>query len=261
MLSNPFATLSASVSPAIMQTYVVMMALLVVAGTLFDIIHKQSATYFFNNWRDFKNKAKRPVGGGEMASLAVQTAIVDVMASGEFCNMRRRIAHLLTMYGFVIYVVTTIMMVFAYPTAAAPTPGGVAALWYIGGLMVCAGGYWFWFFIRVDVAAEGHSPFRFVRADLFIVSLVLSVTFALAWAAVQATGNTAWSYIFLGLYVLATTILFGSIPWSKFSHMFFKPAAALEKRAAEANGTMSNLPPPADAPRKFGGGLKHAQHY
>ena len=163
MLSNPFAALSASVSPAIMQTYVVMMALLVVAGTLFDIIHKQSATYFFNNWRDFKNKAKRPVGGGEMASLAVQTAIVDVMASGEFCNMRRRIAHLLTMYGFVIYVVTTIMMVFAYPMAAAPTPAGVAALWYIGGLMVCAGGYWFWFFIRVDVAAEGYSPFRFVH--------------------------------------------------------------------------------------------------
>jgi hypothetical protein len=43
--------------------------------------------------------------------------------------------------------------------------------------------------------------------------------------------------------------------------MFFKPAAALEKRVAEANGTMSNLPPPADAPRKYGGGLKHARHY
>jgi len=259
MLSNPFAALSASVSPAIMQTYVVVMALLVVAGTLFDIIHKQSATYFFNNWRDFKDKAKRQVGGGEMASLAVRTAVVDVMASGEFCNMRRRIAHLLTMYGFVIYVVTTIMMVFAYPTAAAPA--GVAALWYIGSLMVCAGGYWFWFFIRVDVAAEGYSPFRFVRADLFIVSLVSSVTFALVWAAVQATGNATWSYIFLGLYLLATTVLFGSIPWSKFSHMFFKPAAALEKRVAEANGTMSNFPPPANPPRKFGGGLKHARHY
>ena len=175
--------------------------------------------------------------------------------------MPRRIAHLLTMYGFVIYVVTTIIMVFAYPTAAAPTPGGVAVLWYIGSLMVCAGGYWFWFFIRVDVVAEGHSPFRFVRADLFIVSLVLSVTFALVWATIQATGDTAWSYIFLGLYLLATTVLFGSIPWSKFSHMFFKPAAAFEKRVAEANGTMSNLPPPADAPRKFGGGLKHARHY
>jgi hypothetical protein len=261
MFSNPFAALSASVPPAIMQTYVIVMALLVVAGTFFDIMHKQSATYFFDNWRDFRKKAKRHVSGGQMASLAVQTAVIDVMASGEFCNMRRRIAHLLAMYGFVIYLVTTILMVFAYPTPAMPTPASVAALWYIGIVMVCAGGYWFWFFIRVDVAAEGHSPFRFVRADLFVVALVLSVTFALVWACLQATGNTGWSYIFLGLYLLASTVLFGSIPWSKFSHMFFKPAAALEKRVAEANGTMSNLPPPADAPRKFGGGLKHARHY
>jgi len=152
-------------------------------------------------------------------------------------------------------------MVFAYPTAAVPTPISITALWYIGILMVCLGGYWFWFFIRVDVAAEGNSPFRLVRADLFVVSLVLSVTFALLWACLQATGNMAWSYVFLVLYLLATTVLFGSIPWSKFSHMFFKPAAALEKRVAEANGTMSNLPPPADAPRKFGGGLEHARHY
>jgi uncharacterized membrane protein (DUF485 family) len=261
MLSNPFAALSASVPPAIMQTYVVVMALLVVAGTLFDIVHKQSATYFFNNWRDFTNRAKRQVGGGQMASLAVQTAVIDVMASGEFCNMQRRIAHLLTMYGFVIYVVTSVIMVFGYPTLATPTPSSVTTLWYVGIFMVCLGGYWFWFFIRVDVAAEGNSPFRFVRADLFVVSLVLSVTFALVWACVQATGSTAWNYIFLALYLLATTVLFGLIPWSKFSHMFFKPAAALEKRVAEANGTMSNLPPPADAPRKFGGGLKHARHY
>jgi uncharacterized membrane protein (DUF485 family) len=261
MFSNPFAVLSASVPPAIMQAYVVVMALLVIAGTLFDIIHKQSATYFFGNWRKSKKRAKRQVSGVQMASLALQTAVIDVMASSEFCNQRRRIAHLLAMYGFVLYLVTTILMVFAYPTPAVPTPASVTALWYIGILMVCGGGYWFWFFIRVDVAAEGHSPFRFVRADLFVVALVLSVTFALAWACVQAAGSAAWSYIFLGLYLFATTVLFGSIPWSKFSHMFFKPAAALEKRVADANGTMSNLPPPADAPRKFGGGLKHARHY
>jgi hypothetical protein len=260
-LANPFADLAATVPPAIMQIYVVVMALLVVGGTLFDIIHKKSATYFFNNWRDFKNKAKRRVGAGQMASLVVRTAVVDVMASGEFCNMQRRVAHLLTMYGFVIYLVTTVVMVFVYPTPASPTPASVTALWYAGILMVCVGGYWFWFFIRVDVAAEGNSPFRFVRADLFIVSLVLSVTFALLWACLQSTGNMAWSYVFLVPYLLATTVLFGSIPWSKFSHMFFKPAAALEKRVAEANGTMSNLPPPADAPRKYGGGLKHARHY
>jgi uncharacterized membrane protein (DUF485 family) len=261
MLSNPFAALSASVPPAIMQVYVVVMALLVVAGTLLDVYHKQSATYFFNNWRDFSDRAKRQVGSVRMASLAVQTAVIDVMASGEFCNVRRRIAHLLTMYGFVLYVVTTIMMVFAYPTPATATPASVTALWYIGCLLVCGGGYWFWFFIRVDVVAEGRSPFRFVRADLFVVALVLSVSFALVWALVQATGSAVWSSLFLGLYLMTTTVLFGSIPWSKFSHMFFKPAAALEKRVAEANGTMSNLPPPANVPRKYGGGLKHARHY
>jgi hypothetical protein len=259
--SNPFAELSASVPPSVMQTYVVVMAILVAGGTLFDIIHKQSARYFFNNWRNSKNKAKQQVGGGEMVSIAVQTAVVDVMTSGEFCNMRRRISHLLTMYGFVIYVVTTVIMVFAYPTRATPAPANLATLWHIGALMVCLGGYWFWFFIRVDVAAEGNSPFRFVRADLFVVALVLSVTFGLVWAYVQTTGNAIWANVFLALYLLATLVLFGSIPWSKFSHMFFKPAAAMQKRVAEANGTRSNLPAPADAPKIYASVVKHSHNY
>jgi hypothetical protein len=134
-------------------------------------------------------------------------------------------------------------------------------LWYIGALMVCFGGYWFWFFIRVDVAAEGNSPFRFVRADLFVVALVSSVTFGVVWACLQTTGSTAWAYVFLALYLIATTVLFGSIPWSKFSHMFFKPAAALQKRVAEANCTRSNLPAPADAPEIYGSVVKHSGHY
>src|SRR5215831_10122026 len=66
LISNPFAELSASVPPSVMQAYVVVMAFLVAAGTLFDIIHKKSATYFFNSWRNSTNKAKQQVGGGEM---------------------------------------------------------------------------------------------------------------------------------------------------------------------------------------------------
>ena len=239
---NPFAELSATVPPTVMQTYVVVMAILVAGGTLFDIIHKKSAKYFFENMRDAKKNAKQQVGGGEKISIAVQTAVVDVALSGEFCNARRRLAHLLGMYGFIIYVVTTAIMVFAYPTPATPTPAALATLWYIGALMVCLGGYWFWFFIRVDVAAEGNSPFRFVRADLFIVTLVLSATFGLIWAWLQTAGNTAWATVFLGLYLIDTTVLFVGIPWSKFSHMFFKPAAAFEKRVSKANGSAQNLP-------------------
>lgn len=240
--SNPFAELSASIPPIAVQTYVVIMIILVVGGTIFDVIHKRSARYFFENWRNASNRANKQVGGGEMISIAVQTAAVDVLTSGEFCNARRRLAHLLTMYGFLAYVITTAIMVFWYPTPATATPAILPALWYLGALMVCAGGYWFWFFIRVDVAAEGNSPFRFVRADLFIVSLVLSTTFGLFWALLQLAGSTALATIFLALYLIATTVLFGSIPWSKFSHMFFKPAAAFEKRVSRANGTAENLP-------------------
>jgi hypothetical protein len=225
-----------------MQTYVIIMAFLVVVGTLFDIIHKKSATYFFDNWRNSKDQARRQVGGGEIASLAVRSAVVDVLASGEFCNVKRRLAHLLGMYGFVFYVMATIAMVFCYPTPATPTPSYWPFLWWLGALMVCVGGYWFWFFIRVDVAAEGQSPFRIVRADLFILSLVISATVGLIWAFAETTGHVRTSYLFLALYLIATTVLFGSIPWSKFSHMFFKPAAALEKRVSKANGSAQNLP-------------------
>jgi hypothetical protein len=42
--------------------------------------------------------------------------------------------------------------------------------------------------------------------------------------------------------VIANAVLFGGVPWSKFAHMFFKPAAAFEKRVSEADGTNQNLP-------------------
>ena len=230
-----------------MQTYIVVMILMVVGGTLFDTLHKGSAKYFFDNWRKSKSKGPQQVGAGKLVSIAIQTGLADVLTSAEFCTARRRIAHLMTMYGFVAYVVTTAIMVFGYPTPASPTPAILPQLWWLGGLLVCIGGYWFWFFIRVDVTAEGNSPFRIMRADLFILSLLASVTAGLIWAYLQARGSSMTN-VFLGLYLIATTVLFGSVPWSKFSHMFFKPAAAFEKRVSNANGSRSNLPEPADKP-------------
>src|SRR5688572_16986291 len=202
--TNPFAALSAWIPAAVIQGYVVLMIVLVAGGTLFDIVHKGSARYFFENWRRSKAKGVQQVGSGELMSIAVQTAVVDVLASGEFCNARRRVAHLLTMYGFVLHALATAVMVFAYPTLATPTPAIWPQLWWLGGLMLLAGGYWFWFFIRVDVAAEGNSPFRVVHADLFVLSLLASVTLGLIWACLQVNGSTA-SGIFFGLYILATT--------------------------------------------------------
>jgi hypothetical protein len=254
--NNPFATLNDFLPVAAMQTYIVLMALAVVAGTVFDVVHKGSARYFFENWRKSKGKSREPIGGGELVSIAVRTAVVDVLASGEFCSARRRVAHLLGMYGFVLYIVATVMMVFN--TSASSI---WAQLWWIGGLMVCVGGCWFWFFIRVDVVAEGNSPFRVAKADLFILSLLASVTLGLIWAIVQRLGGGAAATVLFWLYIIATTVLFCGVPWSKFAHMFFKPAAAFEKRISNANGTRNNLPAPADRPERFGTLAKHVRHY
>ncbi len=253
--NNPFAALGDLLPPLVMQVYIVLMIVLVAAGTLFEIVHKGSAKYFFDNWRKSKSKGLQQVDGGELVSIAVRTAVVDVLASGEFCNARRRVAHLLTMYGFLLYVISTAVMVFSYSTASI-----WPQLWWIGGLMICLGGYWFWFFIRADVAAEGNSPFRLMRADLFILSLLGSVTLGLIWAFLQAMASSG-AAVFFGLYVIATTLLFGSVPWSKFAHMFFKPAAAFEKRVSYANGTRSNLPGPADKPEQFGSARTAPRHY
>ncbi len=241
LANNPFAALSDVVPSSAMQVYVVLMVLAVVLGVLFDVVHKGSAQYFFANFRKSKSRSKKELGGGDMISIAAKTVVVDVMTSGEFCNPRRRVAHLLTMYGFIAYVVATAVMIFGYPTPATPTPAIVAALWWIGALMVCVGGYWFWFFIRVDVAAEGQTPLRVMHADLFILSLLASVTLGLLWAFAQVQGMSG-ALVLFALYIIATTVLFGSVPWSKFAHMFFKPAAAFEKRMSKANGTAENLP-------------------
>jgi nitrate reductase gamma subunit len=99
-----------------------------------------------------------------------------------------------------------------------------------------------------------------MRADLFILSLLASATFALLWSYSQVAGN-AWANVFFGLHVIATTVLFGSVPWSKFAHMFFKPAAAFEKRVSAANGSRSNLPAPADKPETFGSPVEQPRHY
>ena len=257
--SNPFAELSASMAQSVMQTYLVVMIILVAVGTIYDVLHKKSAQYFRANMK--KSRAEgTTIGGGEMLSLAIKTAVVDVAASGEFCNARRRIAHLLTMYGFVLFAATTVIMVFGYTTPNTSTPAILPQLWWLGAAMICIGGYWFWFFIRADVAAEGSSPFRVMRADLFILSLLGSATFALIWAFLQVKGN-AWAAPAFWLHVLATTLLFASVPWSKFAHMFFKPAAAFEKRISAANGTRSNLPAPADQPEKFGSVDHRPQNY
>lgn len=240
---NPFADLAVFLPAAFMQVYVVLMVLTVAVGTLADMLHKNSAAFFLAQWRRSRSVATTRLTGAETLLLAARTLGKEVATSGEFCNRRRRVSHMLMFYGFVLYLIATVVMVFVYPTKRVPAPVVWPVLWNIGALMVLAGGYWFFFFLRVDVAKEERPPLRLVPADLFIVSLLLSVTSALVWEAVQASAGLVAAATVFVIYIALTTVLFAGVPWSKFAHMFYKPAAAFEKRVTEASGS-SDLPRP-----------------
>ena len=193
--NNPFAEVPAFITPSMLQTYVIIMIALVAIGTIYDVLHKKSARYFMENMKKSKAKASKEVGAGEAMSLAVKTAVVDVAASGEFCNLQRRIAHLLTMYGFIAFIAGTIMIAYSEPFTSAPPIA--AQLWHIGALMVCIGGYWFWFFIRVDVAAEGSSTVPGdVRGHVCSVAARQHDLCAWLWSISAVERQFAWNVVF-----------------------------------------------------------------
>lgn len=231
--TNPFAELSAfNISPEAMQYYIIAMVILVIGGTILDMWHKKSAQYFFRNYQQGKKSATKEISGGEVGLIAVKTLVEDVALSGEFGRSKRRIAHLITMYGFIIFVATTAIIAFSPPSANSILP----VLWHIGAIMLAIGSWWFWLFIRVDVVAEANKRFSLAPMDIFSLGLMSTSLLALLWS--YSDNN----FLLFSLFIIASTLLFGTVLWSKFAHMFFKPAAAFNKRLIEADGSNENLP-------------------
>ena len=167
------------------------------------------------------------------------------------------------MYGTILFWISSAVLVFCYTGASKSNSETWSMLWHVGAILTCLGGFWFWFFLRVDVSAEAHPWYRIIKADLFVLALLACATFGLLWSYTQFNGQAGLSYLFLTLFVVSNLILFGGIYWSKFAHMFYKPGAAIQKNLAEADGSRDNLPPPADAPEQFGLGIKREEpkHY
>jgi len=260
---NPFSELSEFIPSIAMQTFVILMIVLVVVGTFFEILHKKNVKYFFQNAKKAKQSATKTLSVGEKTSIVIKTVATDVFTTAELGAGQRRIAHILGMWGTILFWVTSTIMIFCYSSIESETPRIYPFLWHLGAIMTCIGGYWFWFFLRVDVSAEGHPWYRIVRADLFVLSLVITATLGLIWSYLQFKNIQVWDTLFLILFGLSNLVLFGGIYWSKFAHMFYKPGAAIQKRLAEADGSNENLPYPSDKPKQFGLGIKREapKHY
>jgi hypothetical protein len=263
--NNPFSTLSEIVPAIFMQGFLLAMIALVVIGTLIDIIHKKNVKYFFENAKKAKKFATRELGTGEKTSVIVKTVVYDIGTTSELGAGKRRVAHLLGMYGTILFWIASAVMIFCYASSSSVTPTVWPVVWHLGAIMTVLGGSWFWFFLRVDVYSEAQPWYRIIKADLFVLALIATSLFGLIWSYLQTLNlNDRWDdKMFLVLYVVSNLILFGGVYWSKFAHMFYKPGAAIQKNLAEADGSRDNLPPEADAPEKFGLGIKREapKHY
>jgi len=260
--NNPFAEISYFIPSILMQAFVILMILLVILGTLIDILHKKNVKYFFENAKKAKKSAKKVLSTSEKTSVVIKTITSDILTTSELGAGKRRAAHLLGMYGTILFWISSIIMIFCY-SYNSDTTFFWPIIWHLGALMTCIGGFWFWLFLRVDVYSEAYPWYRIIQADLFVLSLLAAALFALLWSLFQSLNLNILSTIFFILYSISNIILFGGVYWSKFAHMFYKPGAAIQKNLAEADGSRDNLPPPADVPEQYGLGIKREapKHY
>jgi hypothetical protein len=263
---NPFSVLSEIITPLSMQVFLITMIGLVILGTLIDIIHKKNVKYFFENAKKAKKNATKELGARERVSVIAKTVVYDIATTSELGAGKRRAAHLLGMYGTILFWIASAVMIFFYSSLSSTTPSVWPIIWHVGAIMTVVGGSWFWFFLRVDVYSEAQPWYRIIKADLFVLALISTSLFGLIWSYLQSLNlsDNRWDdKLFLVLYVVSNLVLFGGVYWSKFAHMFYKPGAAIQKNLAEADGSRDNLPPEADAPEKFGLGIKREapKHY
>ena len=263
--ANPFSILAEDISSIYMQLFVIVMGILVFTGTLLDIIHKKNVKYFFENAKKAKKSAKKNLSTSEKTAVVIKTIAYDVATTSELGAGKRRVAHLLGMYGTILFWIGSVIMIFCYATPSSETPLVWPIIWHVGAIMTVLGGFWFWFFLRVDVYSEANPWYRIIKADLFVLALLASASFGLIWSFLQSLNlDSRWDdKLFFILFAISNLVLFGGVYWSKFAHMFYKPGAAIQKNLAEADGSRDNLPPPADVPEQYGLGIKREapKHY
>ena len=118
--TNPFSILSETVPLIGIQSFVVVMVALVILGTVLDMIHKKNVKYFFNNAKKAKKSAKRELGTSERLAVIGKTIIHDIGTTAELGWGKRRIAHVLGMYGTIFFWIGSAAMIFFYTDSQTP---------------------------------------------------------------------------------------------------------------------------------------------
>ena len=108
--TNPFSVLAETIPPIAMQGFIVAMIILIAAGTIIQMISHKNLIYFFNNAKKAKLNAKKELGVGEKVSIVAKTTLYDIGTTSELGFGKRRLAHVLGMYGTILFWVSSVVL-------------------------------------------------------------------------------------------------------------------------------------------------------
>ena len=138
MLSNnPFSILAETIPVGVMQLFIIAMVLLIAVGTIVQMIHHKNLIYFFNNAKKAKLAATKKLGFGEKASVIAKTTVVDIGTTSELGFGKRRLAHVLGMYGTILFWLSSAVLVFCYTGAGKSNSETWSMLWHLGAILTC----------------------------------------------------------------------------------------------------------------------------
>ena len=116
--NNPFAELATVIPAYVMQYFVVAMVLLILVGVALDMLHKKNVVYFFRNAQKAKKSAKEELSVGKKTTVILQTVVHDIATTSELGMGKRRIAHVLGMYGTILFWIGSAILIFKYSNGA-----------------------------------------------------------------------------------------------------------------------------------------------
>ena len=126
--NNPFSTLSEIIPALAMQGFVVAMAALTLIGVLVDIRHKKNVKYFFENAKKAKKNAQIELSTAKRTSVILKTVAHDIATTSELGWGKRRLAHVLGMYGTIIFWACSAILIFSYSSVGIETPSTLTAV-------------------------------------------------------------------------------------------------------------------------------------
>ena len=135
LTNNPFSTLSEIIPAFAMQGFVIAMATLTLIGVLVDIRHKKNVKYFFENAKKAKKNAQIELTAAKRTSVILKTVAHDIATTSELGWGKRRLAHVLGMYGTIIFWVCSAILIFSYSSIGIESPSTLTALWHIGAIL------------------------------------------------------------------------------------------------------------------------------